>query len=226
MVCGVSSAGYVYPGRGASRVGGTLTTRVTPDQRKALVRLSPCLPDGTYLVGGVAVAAFLDHRTSHDLDLFVANTDLSDLPDKVVSLPETVLTSRGDGVVHLTLDGIPTTILRYDYPLLEPTQSVSGLPVPVASPMDLAAMKLSAITSRGAKRDFWDLHVLLSTGNAPSLEDTLEAFSRKYEAEDIGHVVKSLVYFGDAELEPFPAGLNSTLWQTIKADLVDWVTAL
>ena len=58
------------------------------------------------------------------------------------------------------------------------------------------------------------------------MRDALEAYQRKYAAEDVGHVVRSPVYFSDAEAEPLPIGLTDGHWEEIKADLREWVSAL
>jgi nucleotidyltransferase AbiEii toxin of type IV toxin-antitoxin system len=82
----------------------------------------------------------------------------------------------------------------------------------------LVCMKLSAIASRGKARDFWDLHELLGESGT-SLAEALVWYRQKYSAEDIGHVVRSLAYFADAESEPFPRGLTLEHWRTIAHDL-------
>jgi len=99
------------------------------------------------------------------------------------------------------------------------------VPIPVASFADLICMKLSAIAGRGARRDFWDLHSMLSARRQP-LREAIEAYSRKYAAEDVGHVVRSLVYFADAEAEPLPIGLTPNNWEKIKANLRVWIRQL
>lgn len=84
----------------------------------------------------------------------------------------------------------------------------------VASLEDLACMKLSAIASRGMARDFWDLHALLAHGVAGgSLEAALDLYRTKYAADDVGHVIRSLVYFGEADGAPLPSGLSAPEWQ-------------
>ena len=88
--------------------------------------------------------------------------------------------------------------------------------MPVASLDDLACMKLSAITGRGAARDFWDLHTIVTRTGRP-LREFLDKFTRKYPGEDIGHIVRSLVYFGDPS-GPLPAGLTSERWEEIQRD--------
>ncbi|HEX4339718.1 MAG TPA: hypothetical protein VH062_27610 [Polyangiaceae bacterium] len=51
--------------------------------------------------------------------------------------------------------------------------------------------------------------------------------SRRTRAQhDEGHVTRSLVYFGDAEAEPLPDGLDAARWDAIKRDLEIRVLAL
>ena len=120
---------------------------------------------------------------------------------------------------------MPVSISRYQYPLLHPPEHLSGVPIPIASFDDLICMKLSAIAGRGARRDFWDLHAML-TARQGRLREALDAYGRKYTAEDVGHVVRSLVYFADAEAEPRSSGLSDEHWDAIKADLRTWVREL
>jgi len=100
-----------------------------------------------------------------------------------------------------------------------------GLAVPVASPEDLIAMKLSAIAGRGAAKDFWDLHELLALRQV-DLASALVDLPRKFAAQDIGSVIRSLSYFGDADCAPLPLGLTQERWAAIKADFMRWVAAL
>lgn len=86
-------------------------------------------------------------------------------------------------------------------------------------------MKLAAIASRGALRDIWDLHaILLYRGTA--LDAALDMFRRKYANEDVGHVIRSLVYFEDADREPRPDGLTNAQWHRVQSDLRRWVRQL
>jgi hypothetical protein len=193
---------------------------ITPEQRQALAKLSPVLPHDFYLVGGVAVAAHLAHRTSHDLDLF-ATCDPTALQVDLGRLPGVAIASRAPGTLHLRVDGIPVSLIEYRYPLLAPPELRAELPIPVASIEDLASMKLSAIAGRGAARDFWDLHTIVTQIGRP-LREFLASFPRKYPVEDIGHIVRSLAYFGDAT-GPLPAGLSSVHWEQIQRDFEAWV---
>jgi len=103
----------------------------------------------------------------------------------------------------------------------------ADLAFPVASLDDLVCMKLSAISGRGAAKDFWDLDALLARGAAGgSLERALELFARKYASEDVGHVVRSLAYFGEAEAAPLPLGLTREAWGELKHRMLERVRAL
>jgi len=66
-------------------------------------------------------------------------------------------------------------------------------------------MKLAAISGRGSRKDFVDLHTILR--NPPTLRDYFDLLPRKYGPDCINtyHILKSLTYFADAEKEPMPS---------------------
>lgn len=193
-------------------------------QREALDKLARALPPGWYLAGGIAVAAHLQHRTSRDLDLF-ADMDPIALQPTLEQVPGLTIESRSPGTLYVRIDGIPASLIQYRYPVLEPPTPSPEIVVPVASLIDLGCMKLSAIASRGAARDFWDLHEIVGVMGG-GLSALVAAFGRKYPVEDVGHVLRSLVYFGDADAAPLPPGLTQSRWQTIKTDFEVWVPQL
>lgn len=187
--------------------------------RTALTALAPALEAGSYLGGGVAVAARLGHRTSRDLDVFVPGPfDVERLIERVArTVRGARITGRGVETVHAEVDEVPVSVLGYHYPLLAQPVHVAGWSLPLAALEDLTCMKLAAIAGRGAAKDFWDLHALLAAGVASgSLESALALHERKFSGVDLGHVVRSLVYFGDAESAPLPQGLTRVAWREIQ----------
>ena len=82
-------------------------------------------------------------------------------------------------------------------------------------------MKLSAVTNRGSRKDFIDLYYLIT--NFRSLESYLDLFQKKYQQQDIGHVIRSLVFFEDAEQEPEIELFYQVDWQKLKHDFESWV---
>ena len=107
---------------------------ITAAQRAALQTLSTLVRAETYLGGGVAVAAHLDHRQSLDLDLFTAGPNLlANREATALSVPGVTLVSQAAGTLHLEVHGVPVSLLRYAYPLLHAPGPLAGLPLPVAS---------------------------------------------------------------------------------------------
>lgn len=191
-------------------------------QERALAALAPHLPADAYLAGGVAVALRVGHRHSRDLDVFTLTSDPQDIVEALGDRDDVRITARSAGTLYLEVVGIPVSILRHRYPLIDPAGPIPPLPLPVASLADLTAMKLHAIAGRGAARDFWDLHALLRHRSI-TLRDALAEHARRYPDEDPGHVIRSCAYFGDAEAAPMPAGLTPDAWRTIADDFERWV---
>lgn len=78
-------------------------------------------------------------------------------------------------------------------------------------------MKLAAISRRGIRRDFWDLHELLHAG--VDLSAAGRAYRERFGSDesDLYHVFRSLTFFGDAEASrAYPKGLTPKKWSEIK----------
>jgi len=179
--------------------------------------------DRFYLVGGTAVGWHFGHRRSIDLDLF-SRTRRDALEPVVAALTSTGarLRTETDVMVGLEAAGVLIDVVRYPYPPLEkPRPGPSGFPV--ASPVDLGVIKLSAISKRGLRRDFWDLYVIVTLGGL-TLETLLRAYRKRYRrgAADEYHLVRSLTYFVDAERDdPRVIGLSSAQWSTIRQFFIE-----
>lgn len=87
--------------------------------------------------------------------------------------------------------------------------------IQVADVRDIASMKISAIASRGTRRDFIDLYVVC---RSYGLDLLLDLFGRKFAQVEYNriHVLKSLAYFEDAEKEPMPDMLSDISWQQVR----------
>ncbi|MBW2735850.1 MAG: nucleotidyl transferase AbiEii/AbiGii toxin family protein [Deltaproteobacteria bacterium] len=198
--------------------------RLTDAQRAALELLASRLQPDTYLAGGTVVALRVGHRVSHDLDLFTLH-DPEALAEPLAQVSGVQVTTRAPGTLYLEVKGVPVSVIRYRYPLLAALEQDECSPVPLVSVRDLICMKLSAIAARGARRDFWDLHVMLQ-GSALELKEALGWYREKFAQQDIGYVVRSLTYFAEAEAEPMPSELDEAGWRDVKGDLRAWVKAL
>ncbi len=169
-----------------------------------------------YLAGGTAAALQLGHRVSVDFDFFTAK----EFNPKVFSANLSKLGSFTDyqvdkGTVLGTFKGVKFSLFNYKYPLIFP--SLNYLALRIADIRDIAAMKIDAIASRGAKRDFVDLYFICEAGYV--LSDILKFYYKKYgkaAANNIIHIQKSLVFFNDAEPEKMPKMLKAAEWEEIK----------
>jgi hypothetical protein len=82
-------------------------------------------------------------------------------------------------------------------------------------------MKLAAIAQRGAKKDFVDLYALHQQGI--SLREMLAWYQKKFDVQDIAHLLYSLSYFNDADRERMPRLLRAVSWKTIKKSMGGWI---
>ena len=82
-------------------------------------------------------------------------------------------------------------------------------------PQDVACMKISAIASRGTRRDFVDLFM---ASQQHGLATLLELFKATFAQVNysIIHILKSLTYFDDAEQDPLPDMLVPFAWEETK----------
>ena len=166
----------------------------------------------TRLVGGAALALHLGHRTSIDLDLFGSWKPQPPLELALASCAEKVVREGGEERLQFfTVDDVKIDCVSYPYPWLEPAVELAG--IRLASLKDIAAMKIAAITNRGTKKDFVDIYFLL---NVFSLRQILEFYSAKYADSNLFMVLRSLVYFEDAEELPMPKMLKAAEWGAVK----------
>ena len=79
----------------------------------------------------------------------------------------------------------------------------------------LSQAGLITVSARGDKKDFVDLYFLLQDYSLPELFNKLEL---KYPQTDYhqAHILKSLVYFTDADLQPMPRMHQDISWDQVK----------
>ncbi|MCF7911912.1 MAG: nucleotidyl transferase AbiEii/AbiGii toxin family protein [Candidatus Cloacimonetes bacterium] len=166
-----------------------------------------------YLVGGTALALYLGHRKSIDIDLF---TELEFNERRIASILENEY--RGQqiniekGTVAYSINDIKAEFFLHQYPLVGSLSHISG--IRLCSIEDLCAFKLNAIMGRGSKKDFWDLAYLLKIY---PLEKQIEFFQKKYHNANLWHLQKSLSFFEDADNEGTEILDDSVLsWQEVK----------
>ena len=159
------------------------------------------LPTDTYMAGGTAVALYLNHRVSVDIDLF---TDEEFYCGPIISsigqrYATTVTNAAEKNTLIAIVANVRFSLFNYPYPLLKPLVNKPECNIKLASPEDIAAMKVVAITQRGTAKDFFDLNALMQTFGM-TLDYLISLVQKKYGvSEDYSYQIKrGLVYFDDA----------------------------
>ncbi len=186
---------------------------------EAAQRLASAAGGDFHLAGGTGLALRLGHRISLDLDLF-SRGSLLEQSDRITLIKaleasgKVEINEEKDGTCHLRLGTTAVSLFHYPYKLLAQPSEWAGLKI--ASIEDISAMKLSAVISRGSKKDFIDLFFLC---RLHKISDIFKWAELKFP----GHpnfaiqAAKALVYFKDAEKEPMPRMLKPAPWPEIKA---------
>jgi predicted nucleotidyltransferase component of viral defense system len=166
-----------------------------------------------YLAGGTALALYLGHRFSVDLDWFSKdfNYNLS-FRRKLETLGKLGIDSEAEDTFNGTLNGVKVSFFRYPYPLI--SQKTKYKNFYIAGMPDIAVMKLEAISNRGGYKDFIDIYFLLQKY---SLEEMLGFVRKKFTNIDYNeaHLLKSLTYFESAKNSPKPKLIKKVIWQEV-----------
>jgi len=172
------------------------------------------LPEGTYLAGGTAIALWLGHRQSVDLDWFTpARFNEQAWLQKWEELFNFTLTTRDWQTLEGQAEGVKLAIYYYKYPIIGKLGEYNQ--AKVAGLEDLSAMKLDAVTSRGTKRDFIDLYFL---ARKYGLNHLFQYYDLKYGAWEERQLLvkKALIYFEEADEDEMPQMLVPIHWDQIK----------
>ena len=170
----------------------------------------------TRLVGGTALALQMGHRKSVDLDFFgKIEASLEEIAAELLTIADARPLSSTRSMRFLIVNGVKVDIVNYPYGWIEEPVKEDNLIL--AGIKDISAMKLSAITNRGTKKDFIDLYFLLKRF---SFNELIEFYLKKYAGAQLFTVLKSLTYFEDAEGDPLPVMMDPLNWDEAKSAIV------
>ncbi len=176
-----------------------------------------------YLAEGTALALQIGHRYSYDFDFFVPEEfNEEHLLKKITKALNNFRLERKEWRRILGYIGdVRFSLFFYDYPLLFKTHTFSR--ISIADIKDITAMKIAAIADRGTKRDFIDLYFILAVEKLLTLSDALKLYDRKFKTlkQNKVHILKSLVYFEDAEKDEMPRMIRPVNWERVKEFFVE-----
>ena len=170
-----------------------------------------------YMAGGTALALQTGHRGSVDLDFFTQKDNFRNAAvlRHFLSNPNWKTNINEEGTIYGEFFKAKVSFIAY--PLFKPAQlPVRYGAIRVLRPLDLAVMKVVAISQRGRKRDFIDLYWCAK--HIEPLDKIISRLKTQYPtvAHNYHHILKSLVYFADAENDPMPSMLFDVNWIEVK----------
>ena len=175
-----------------------------------------------YLAGGTALALHTGNRKSVDLDFFTEQKDFNEkqLLAHFADNQNWITDVEEKNTIYGVLLGAKVSFIAY--PFFIPKQKISQHgEIAVLDPTDIAVMKIIAVSHRGRKRDFFDLY--WCARNIEPLETTIRRLPDQYPsvAHDYHHLLKSLVYFEDAESDPDPEIYFEANWDMVKSFFIN-----
>ncbi len=164
------------------------------------------------MVGGTALALIFGHRLSIDLDFFSTEPlDHEEILFSIKTIGKVEVVSKSTFINSFFINNIKVDFVSLPYEWID--DPILENPIKLASIKDIAAMKLAAITNRGSKKDFIDIALLIKE---VGLDDMILCYKEKYPDGMKMMVLRSLVYFEDAESQPDPVMLVDYDWSRIK----------
>ena len=178
--------------------------------------------DRFYLVGGTALALYLNHRKSIDIDLFTAvSFDEQSILEHLTLELNFKLHHASKNTLRGSIEGVKTDIIAHQYPFVKDPVILEG--VRLLSMPDITAMKLNAISINGQRvKDFIDIYFLLERY---SLNEMIGFYRKKYTHQNDAIVLKSLAWFEDVELTDWPELIETPdlNWNKVKKRLIQTV---
>ena len=190
---------------------------VFPDTLELLKVLmqQPLLKD-MRLVGGTSLALQYGHRRSVDLDFFGMTTeDIDELTGMMSECSNDLV--KGNCTRRIKtyfLNGVKVDVVNYDYKWIDDVVEEEGLRL--ASPKDIAAMKVNAVMGRGTKKDFIDVYFLLKHY---SFDELIKFYLQKYTDGSEYRALLSMSYFADADPQPMPYMFQDVDWEIVKSEI-------
>lgn len=185
------------------------------------------------LVGGTSLSLQLGHRESLDIDMFTdseyGSIDFAKLENILVEIFPYV-ESTYDGAIGMgksffignNVNELVKLDLYYTDPFVFPC--ILERNIRFASIEEVAAMKLEVIAQGGRKKDFWDVHELLTRY---SFDDLICFYIKR---NPFGYSKKELlprfVDFSEAEDDFIPNCYKDKDWEIIKLDFEELVRTI
>nr|WP_314491945.1 nucleotidyl transferase AbiEii/AbiGii toxin family protein [uncultured Chryseobacterium sp.] len=183
------------------------------------------------LVGGTSLSLQIGHRMSVDIDLF------SDVPYGSINFAEIESFLEAnfayvDGfsdlqpamgksyLIGTDKDNTVKIDIYYTDSFIRPEKTENG--IRLATIEEIIAMKIDVVQRGGRKKDFWDLHELLSEYGVGKM---LELHEKRYPySHDKDLILKNFTDFSTADDDFDPICLHGKYWEFIKEDIEEAIS--
>ena len=148
------------------------------------------------LVGGSALALYLCHRKSEDLDFFTFDDsfDKKEIFKYIQDFENKEVLLESDEQIDVLLDGVKVTFFNAKWKFLQP-QTIKKFNL--ATLEAIAAMKVNVMFLRAKYRDYYDLYCLVK--NRMNLKEIFEHSKHIVEGINFKLFAIALVYIDDIE---------------------------
>lgn len=181
------------------------------------------------LVGGTNLSLRYGHRLSVDIDLFT-DSEYRSLDFKAfekylsAQFPYYDCNDKGSIVgmgrsyyIGNSVEDYVKVDLMYTDPYIGVLETIDE--IRMASLDDIVAMKMNVVSRGGRKKDFWDLHYLLSIYTLPEM---ISLHEKRHEWEhDAAELISQFTDFTISDDMPDPICLLGKDWDFIKLDLLE-----
>jgi len=152
--------------------------------------------DKYVLVGGSALALYVCHRKSEDLDFFTYDDsfDKKEIFEYIQEFENKEVLHQSDEQIDVLLDGVKVTFFNAKWKFLKP-QKIAKFNL--SSLESISAMKVNVMFLRAKYRDYYDLYFLVKEGM--SLKEIFEHSKNIVEGINFKLFAIALLYIDDIE---------------------------
>lgn len=152
--------------------------------------------DDFNLVGGTALALYIGHRKSIDIDLFTTcDFDLERLKSMLIEKYGFTVSFERKHTLKGFINNVKIDCIRFNYPYISDFTVIDG--VRLAGIPDIIAMKLSAIAQDGTRiKDFIDVAYF---SDKYSFNEMLGFYKTKFPSANVLMPVKAITYFDEID---------------------------
>jgi len=171
-----------------------------------------------YLAGGTALALQVGNRKSLDLDFFTEqkNFNVKKLLARFLDNESWHADVEENNTLYGQIFKAKVSFIAYPFFVPKQTPLWHGT-IRVLDKLDIAVMKIIAVSQRGRKRDFFDLYWCAK--NLEPLEEIIKRLKAQYPtvAHNYHHILKAMIFFDDADIDPEPEIYFDASWKQVKS---------